>query len=46
VNVNNSTVNSGSNTAKEYLFGNQRDGIFDERSKWWSITERRSATVG
>lgn len=46
VNVNNSTVNSGSNASKEYLFGNQRDGIFDERSKWWNITERRSATVG
>ncbi len=46
VNVNNSTVNSGSNTSKEYLFGNQRDGIFDERSRWWNITERRSVTVG
>jgi hypothetical protein len=46
VNVNNSTVNSQSNTSKEYLFGNQRDGIFDERSRWWNISEKRSATVG
>ena len=45
VNVNNSTVSQGSNNTKEYLFNSPRDSIFDERTSWWNITERRSATV-
>jgi hypothetical protein len=45
VNVNNSTVSSDSNNTKEYLFESPRDSIFNERTKWWNITDKRSAVV-